>query len=124
MAKVDLLPRKEFTITLDSGEVIKGKYSLWAAKRFCDKKKLTLKQLVERLTEENMTLDDLVENILCAVEHCQRESGLPFKYNDLNVCSWIEEMGGIGSDQYNLLVGHAFSELEPEKKNQVMETVN
>ena len=119
MAKVDLLPRKEFTITLDSGEVIKGKYSLWAAKRFCDKKKLTLVNLFERLSEENMTFDDLIENILCAVEHCQKEEGLPFKYNDMDVCSWIEEMGGIGSEDYMKLSGHAFSELEEEKKSEV-----
>ena len=124
MAKVELLPRKEFIITLDSGEVIKGKYSLWAAKRFCDKKKLTLKQLIESLSEENMTFDDLCENILCAVEHCQKEFGEKFKYNDFDVCNWIEELGGIGSEEYTKLVGHAFSELEPEKKSQEMTEQN
>jgi len=116
MAKIDLLPRKEFTITLDSGEVITGKYSLWAAKRFCDKKKLTLNSFIERLSADNMTFDDLTENILCAVEHKQREEGKPFKYSDFNVCEWIEELGGIDSEDYTKLVGHALSELDPGKK--------
>lgn len=113
--KLELLPRKEFEIHLDSGEVVKGKYSLWAAKRFCDKKRITLKQLTERLSDDQMTLDDLVENILCAIEHKFREEGKPLKYTDFDVCNWIDLMG---PDNFSKLQAHAYSELDGEKKSQ------
>jgi hypothetical protein len=119
-ATLNLLPRKEFEITLISGEVIKGKYSLWAVKRFCDKKGLSLKELQQRLTSEKTTFDDVIETVLCAVEHSQRENKKPFTYTDFDVCSWIEELGGMTSENYKLLQGHAASEMEEseEKKTE------
>ena len=117
MAKLELLPRKEFEITLESGEIIRGKYSNWALKRFCDKKGLSLAQLQDRLNAENVTLDDVVQTVLCAVEHKQRESGQPFKYSDFDVCNWIEEMGGFDSEDFARLQRHAGPEVE-EKKSQ------
>jgi len=115
MAQLELLPLKEFVITLNSGEIIRGRYSPWAIKRFCDKKGLSVAQLQDRLNAENITLDDVVQTVLCAVEHKQREAGLPFKYSDFDVCEWIEEMGGFGSEDFIRLQGHA--ETEVEEKN-------
>lgn len=118
MAKLDLLPRKEFVITLDSGE-IKGKYSLWAIKRFCDKKGLSLMELQQRLTAEKSTMDDVIQTILCAVEHSQREAGKPFSYSDFDVCNWIEELGGIQSENFLKLQAHAYVEEGDEKKSPI-----
>lgn len=115
MAKLDLLPRKEFVITLESGEKIMGKYSLWSVKRFCDKKKLTLSQLNDYLNADNIGLGDLCDIILGAVEHSQREAGQPFKYTDFDVCNWIDELGGITSDDYARLIAHAASQVEEKK---------
>jgi hypothetical protein len=115
MASINLLPRKEFEITLDSGDVIKGKYSNWAVKRFCDKKKVTLKGLSTILGEDTATLDDVCQIILCAVEHTARETGRPFSYTDFHVCNWIEELGGFDSQNFLDLVKHGGSEIEEKK---------
>lgn len=115
MASVSLLPRKEFEIHLDSGEVIKGKYSTWSVKRFCDRKKLPLSGLDTLLQADTATLDDVCLIILCAVEHTAREAGKPFSYTDFHVCNWIEEIGGLSSQVFADLMAHAGSETEQKK---------
>lgn len=117
MEKLRLLPRKEFEIILEDETVVKGQYTLWSTKRFCDKKGISLKKLGDALQEDSMTFDDLVEVILCAVESKQREEGKPFIYNDFHVCGWIEYLGGLGSEDYNNLINHAGSEETKEKKS-------
>lgn len=121
MASIVLLPRKSFEIVLDDKSVVRGQYSLWSVKRYCDLKKLSLAQLEEQLSVENIALDDIVKLILCAVEYTTRKEKQGFGYTDVDVCDWIEQLGGITSEAYQSLIGHARSEdtTEPseEKKS-------
>jgi hypothetical protein len=112
---MNLLPRKEFEFTLEDGTIIKGKFCLWSIKRFCDKLKLSLSQLSERLTEEKATFDDICQILLCAVEYKVRKEGKPFTYNDIDACEWIEHLGGLEGEDYKALMRHAHA--EDEKKN-------
>lgn len=119
MAKVNLLPRKEFEIVLDDGQIVNGKYGIWAVKRFCDKKGLSLQQMIESLGGKQ-SLDDVVETILCAVEYSCRKVGKGFTYTDIDVCEWIEAMGGFAGEEFRRLTDHAGSEdVEVQKKSQV-----
>lgn len=122
MAEVTLLPRKAFEIRLEDGTLINGKFSLWSIKRYCDLKKLSLSGLEQQLSADTISFDDICKLILCAVEHVYREKGEGMPYNDLNVCDWIEEMGGITGEKYTSLMAHAQSDLEQkesdEKKSQ------
>ncbi len=119
-ATVDLLPRKAFEITRVDGTKIKGQFTLWSVKRYCDKKKLSLAQLSEQMTEENISMEDICLLILCAVEDTFRREKKGFAYTDQDACDWIEEMGGILSGEYISLMNHARSELpaEEEKKTE------
>jgi hypothetical protein len=115
--RLELLPRKEFEFTLDSGQKVLGRYNTWAIKRFCDKKKISLSQLISLLREETLTLDYIVEMILCSIEYVVRRNKEPFTYTDLDVCDWIDEMGGMGSEMYLSLINHLGSDQEEEKKS-------
>lgn len=118
MININLLPRKEFEILYD-GKVIPGKFGTWSAKRFSDLKKLSLKQLGTYLDKE-LSLSDVCLNILCAVEYAARKRGDKFIHTEMDVCEWIDEMGGVHSDMFLELCSHAKSELaeiEDEKKN-------
>lgn len=110
MASIVLLPRKSFEIVLDDKSVVRGQYSLWSVKRYCDLKKLSLAQLEEQLSVENIALDDIVLLILTAVEYIARKEKKGFAYSDVDVCDWIEQLGGITSENYQNLIGHARSE--------------
>lgn len=120
MAELNLLPRKEFEILLKSGVKITGKYGFWPVKRFTDKKGIKLSQLREYLSPANITIDDMCEIILCAIEYLARKEKREFKYTDMDACEWIEEMGGLDSEMYQNLCNHAGDPLEEdddEKKN-------
>lgn len=115
---IDLKPRKEFIIKLEDGINIPGKFGTWALKRFCSKKQYSLSQLGEALTK-NLSVDDMVEFILCAVEQAFRElkSKESFPYTDVDACMWVDQMGGISSEEVTKLFNHAADEqkkTEPE----------
>ncbi len=112
---IELLPHKEFVLNLNSGTIIKGQFALWSVKRFCDKKKLALSQLESALKEDTLSFDDLCLLLLCAVEYVCRTEKQPFTYTDIDACNWIEEMGGLLSDDFNALMKHSGS--EEEKKS-------
>lgn len=108
MATINLLPRKEFTITLDSGTVIKGQYGTWALKRYCDKNKLTLKQVGERLSDPS--LNDAIDYVLCAIEYSARKEGTPFSMTDVQLCDYIDELGGWQGEEFNKIFAHSADE--------------
>ena len=107
---IELKPRKEFVIRLE-GLNIPGKFGTWALKRFCMKKNYSLVQLGEALSTK-LTIDDMSEFILCAVEQSFRElkTKESFPYSDVDVCAWIDELGGIGSEEVSKLFNHAGDE--------------
>jgi len=112
--KINLLPRKEFELILDSG-TIQGKYGLWSYKRYCDIKQISLSEMLSALDKED-SLDDLCLILLCSVEYSSRKKGLPFNYTDVDICEWIEEMGGVTSDNFLKLLAHAKGEEETKEK--------
>ncbi len=114
MTKVNLLPQKEFEITLNSGEIIRGQYNLYASKLFSDKKKLTLQELFELSSAEKLSLDDVCELLLCAVHGLAKKEKRPFAYYDVHACDWIEELGGLSGDLFGKVMGHSNSELPKE----------
>lgn len=119
MATLDLLPRKKFEITLDSGDVIKGQYGTWALKRFCDKKQCTLSGIASMLADPSIS--DVLEFILCAVEQSVREAKLPMTYNDVDAGMWCDELGGIGGADFVRLFNHSGDE---QKKSETAEASN
>jgi hypothetical protein len=113
MATINLLPSKEFEIILNDGKTIKGQYTLWAVKQFCLKKNISLSKLEAAMSQETLSLDDLTTMLLCAVEYKCRLDKQPFIYSDIDACAWIEEMGGLLSENFSGLMAHSGGE-EPE----------
>jgi len=116
MNTLTLLPRKTFIITLDDGTEIKGQYSTWALKRFCDHLNCTLSQLFEKLKEP--TLDIMFMYILSALEYSARIEKKPFSYTDVNISQWIDDMEGNAIDNLVVIFNHsADQDLNEEKKS-------
>jgi len=122
MATIKLLPRKEFEITLDNGNIIAGQYGTWALKRFCDKQKLSLGELQVKKAED-YTMGDVMDLILCAVEQKARQDKAPFSWTDVDCGSWIDQIGGIFSPEITKLFNHQASDVSTEgeeKKTEVL----
>lgn len=116
---INLLPRKEFEITLLDGTVIKGQFGTWALKRYCDKQKLSLSEAGAKLT--NPSINDITDYILAAVEYSARKASTPFSYTDVHACDWIDEMGGLSSELFIKLFNHSGDEVkegDEEKKTE------
>ena len=112
MATINLLPRKEFEITLEDGSVIKGQFGTWALKRFCDKQKLSLSEAGNQLG--NPSLTTITDYILSAVEYTARKNKSEFSFTDVHVCDWIDQLGGIASDNFTNLFNHSADATEQE----------
>lgn len=106
MATLNLLPRKEFEITLDNGTIIKGKFGTWALKRLCDKRKATLQESAVILN----SFGGIIDYILTAVEYVSRKNNEGFAFADTDVCEWIDELGGVGNANFASLVNHTSDE--------------
>lgn len=111
-AKFNPLPRKEFEIELTDGTVIKGQFGTWALKRFCDKLNLTLTEAQEKL----QGLSGFIDYILCAVEYTARKEKAPFSYTDMDAADWIDQLGGITSENFTRIAAHTADENATEEK--------
>lgn len=115
-AGLTLLPRKEFELLLSDGTLRKGQFGTWALKRFGEKKKVGLTELMAVFTT-NPTLSDMLDFILCAVEYKDREAGTPV-LTDLQLTRWIDDYAYDTGEQgvVMALFNHASGE-EVEKKS-------
>ena len=118
MASINLLPEKEFEITTNNGDVIKGQFGTWALKRFCDVHKLSLREVGERF--QNPSISDAVDYIVYAIERSARKAKLPVTITDFEVCDIIDQMGGMQSDDFSKLFNHSGDEqaADEEKKTE------
>ena len=108
MAELTLLPRKEFEILTNEGEKIKGQFGTWALKRFCDKQKYSIKQAGDKLGDPS--LGDVIEYLLSAIEHSARKTGTQFSYTDVQICDWIDQLGGWQGGTFVKLFNHSADE--------------
>lgn len=119
MAELNLLPRKEFEIILDGGQKIRGQFGTWALKRFCDKMGYTIRQADQSFKDPSFSV--VVSYISSAVEHVYAKRNESFPFNDIDVCAWIDDLGGWQSDFFVKLFNHSAKEgnQEEEKKTDV-----
>jgi len=121
MASIQTLPRNKFIITLDDGSVINGQYGTWAYKRFCEKRGVKLPEAIEQLKsyELHQDMTVLTDYIMSAVEQSFYEKNdTVFPYKEVHLCSWIDELGGVGSANFTKLVNPSESDTGDEKKSQ------
>lgn len=107
MASIKTLPRNRFEIVLDDNTVIVGQYGTWAYKNFCDKRGIKLSEIGKCLEQWSVSedLSVLSDYILSAIAQSHYErSNDPMPYRDVHLFSWIDQLGGIGSENFTLLV--------------------
>jgi hypothetical protein len=118
---INLLPRKKFELTLLDGTVITGQFGTWCLKRFCDRRGYKLSEVGDKLNSPE--LGDICDLILSAVEQSAREGGHPFSYTDVHACKWIDELGGMASEDFLKLMMWSGSEepaTEDEQKKSLL----
>lgn len=109
-AGLQLLPRKEFIITLEDGTQVPGQFGTWALKKFSDKRNMGLSEVIQTflkqrkntdgslMVDENnepiydLSLTDSIDFIICACEYKARiNNEKNFTFNEVLFCKWIDD---------------------------------
>lgn len=90
MTKLDLLPRKTFSLTLADGRVVEGQFSTWSWARFGQKRKMGLEAISDLLTKDPQIMD-LIDFVVCAIEYRERETKQPPFINELVLSKFIDD---------------------------------
>jgi hypothetical protein len=88
--------RGHYEITLSDGTKVPLRFCTWSLKRFCQLQGIGPSEIGEALTGDN-TLDAIVNLIKAAAEYPLYKEGITPHFTDLDVCDWIDDMGGVSS---------------------------
>jgi hypothetical protein len=87
-------------LELPSGKAIELKWGTWAMKRCCKLLNISLSELFEQFGDGKLHIDFVVACLQAASEYPQyKATGKHFTISELEVCDWIDECGGIGSEK-------------------------
>ena len=95
--------RGQFELTLSDGEVIPMRFCTWSLKRFCQLQSIGPSEIGTALSGTD-TLDAIVNLIRSAAEYPLYKNGITPDFTDIDICDWIDDMGGIGSNKFQAML--------------------
>ena len=91
--------RGQFELTLSDGKKIPMRFCTWSLKRFCQLQKIGPSEIGEALSGET-SLDAIVNLLRSAAEYPLYSQGITPEFTEIEVCDWIDDMGGMGSKKF------------------------
>jgi hypothetical protein len=88
--------RGHYELTLSDGTKIPMRFCTWSLKRFCQVQGISPAEIGDALSGES-TLDAIVNLLRSAAEYPLYKEGITPNFTDLEVCDWIDDIGGIAS---------------------------
>lgn len=89
-----------YELNLTNGKVIPLRFCTWSLKRFCKLQGIGPSEIGDVLSG-NEALDAIVNLLKSAAEYEYVSKGTTSNITDVEVCDWIDEMGGIGSSKFS-----------------------
>jgi hypothetical protein len=75
------------------------RFCTWSLKRFCQLQGIGPAEIGEALSGTS-SLDAISNLFIAAAEYPLHKEGIASKYTDIDICDWIDDMGGIGSKKF------------------------
>ena len=91
--------RGQFNLSLSDGKVIPLRFCTWSLKRFCQLQKIGVTDIGTALSGEN-ALEAIVNLVRSAAEYPFYKEGRTPDFKEIDVCDWIDDMGGIAGPQF------------------------
>lgn len=89
-----------YVLELPTGKKIEMKWGTWAMKRTCELRGMSLMDLLTTLEKGSFDLSFIIAIMQSCAEYPQyKAGGKHIQISDIEVCEWIDECGGIGSEQ-------------------------
>jgi len=91
--------RGHYELTLSDGTSIPMRFCTWSLKRFCQLQGIGPSEIGQALSGPR-TLDALVNLLKSAAEYPLYKEGITPNFTDIDVCDWVDDIGGIGSAKF------------------------
>lgn len=91
--------RGQFELTLSDGKKIPMRFCTWSLKRFCQLQKIGPSDIGEALSGQT-SLDAIVNLLRSAAEYPLYSIGVTPEFTEIEVCDWIDDMGGMGGKKF------------------------
>jgi len=91
--------RGQFELTLSDGKKVSLRFCTWSLKRFCQLQKIGPSDIGEALSGET-SLDAIVNLLRAAAEYPLYKEGITPTFTEMEVCDWIDDMGGMAGKQF------------------------
>ena len=111
-----------FELRLNNNKTIPLKWGTWAMKRFCELENKSLLDLINILSSGAFELGTIVHIIQASAESGCKTLNQPIEFNDVIVCDWIDEVGGLSAKDGQLVEFMRYMQdsmtpdLKPEKE--------
>ena len=91
--------RGQFELTLSDGKKIPMRFCTWSLKRFCQLQGIGPSEIGEALSGQT-SLDAIINLLKAAAEYPLYSQGITPSFTDIEVCDWVDDMGGMGSTKF------------------------
>ena len=91
--------RGQFELTLSDGKKIPMRFCTWSLKRFCQLQGIGPSDIGEALSGQT-SLDAIINLLKAAAEYPLYSQGITPSFTDIEVCDWVDDMGGMGSTKF------------------------
>ena len=88
-----------YELNLTSGKVIPLRFCTWSLKRFCKLQGIGPGEIGDALSS-NEALDAIVNLLKSAAEYEYVSKGTTSTISEIEVCDWIDDLGGIGGPKF------------------------
>ena len=91
--------RGQINLSLSDGKVIPLRFCTWSLKRYSKLQGIGPTQIGDALSGED-ALDAIINLVRSAAEYPFYKEGKTPDFKEVDVCDWIDDMGGISSDKF------------------------
>lgn len=95
--------RGQHELILSDGKKIPMRFCTWSLKRFCQLQGIGPAEIGEALSGST-SLDAIVNLLKSAAEYPLYSQGITPSFTEIEVCDWIDDMGGMGSKKFQELM--------------------
>lgn len=90
--------RETFPIEIN-GKIIPALWGTYAMKLFCDRRKLSLIELIDFLGNGSFSVTDIIDLLMCASEYAYAREGKQIDFTEIDMAEWIDDCGGLGAGE-------------------------
>ena len=91
--------RGHYELKLSDGKSVSMRFCTWSLKRFCQLQGIGPSEIGEAIAGST-SLEAITNLLRAAAEYPLYKEGITPKFSDIDVCDWIDDMGGIAGTKF------------------------